>query len=58
MTYMWSIKIVNIPAFSVAYNLEDLRKELKYWRKKYPNGRIKARRFTVIDGIDRQMKTE
>lgn len=56
MTYRWSIKVVNVAAFSIADTLEDVMKECKYWRKKYPNKRIRVRRFLVVDGIDEQIR--
>lgn len=56
MTYMWSIKVVNSAAFSIAYNLEQVKKECKYWRKKYPHCRIRVRRIIVVDGIDEQIR--
>lgn len=56
MTYMWRVHVENRVAFSICNDLESVRREWKYWRKKYPNRRMYVHRFLVVAGIDEQME--
>ena len=55
-TYIWTVHVPKTYVFVYCTDLAGVRKECKYWRKKYPHNGMKVHRIAVVDNVDNQMK--